>query len=511
MVLRRQFGSRTLTASAGSDVFLCKMSANGDVTWVKRAGGAGHDQALGVAVTPNGDRVYAVGIFNGSADFGDGKPIEAFSQGQDLFVWALTANGDFSFAKRIGTSKNEDHIACFADASGKLLATGAMMGTTVFDNKTLTASSDLYSDVFLCRFEKTGGIDLLKRYGGIYNEVGKAVYVDSRNMIYITGHFDTIATFGGTTVNSNGGRDMFITRLWPNGDVEWVRSGGGEFDDEGTGIAVSSTGVPYVSGTFDTEAYFDGYYVKGDKFTDAFVAAMVCGPNTDIMLNAAELTICEGVDTLLQAQTGYIGYTWKVNGVDVSQAGGGAGFNMGSLTPGKHNVTVEITDVYGCKGTSKTVAVEVLPAPPKPVITRLDNVLGCSIPDMQYQWYLNGVIVAGATSQTMEVRGDGYYRVKVTGDNGCSSWSDNFIIGPSSVPGISGHGVQVWPNPFTDAIEVKGAIGREIIITDMLGREVMRSTAVTDSETVRVVGSVGSYMLIVRNGGEVWTTMVQKR
>lgn len=90
----------TLTAAGDRDVFLVKLDSNGLLQWAERAGGAGTDQGLAIAVDALGV-VYVVGYFGdnllapGSATFGEGEANETTllsAGGTDLFVAKYDGN-----------------------------------------------------------------------------------------------------------------------------------------------------------------------------------------------------------------------------------------------------------------------------------------------------------------------------------------------------------------------------------------------------------------------------------
>ena len=50
-----------------------------------------------------------------------------------------------------------------------------------------------------------------------------------------------------------------------------------------------------------------------------------------------------------------------------------------------------------------------------------------------YQWYLNGVLLSGETSQIFSILGDGVYTVETTGANGCTAMSNVFEVVTSNI------------------------------------------------------------------------------
>lgn len=505
-----QFGTKSVTSTGSNDIFIAKVSTLGEVTWVKRAGSTKSDFATDVAVSPNGDRVYVVGNFSGSVNFGGSQPLESYAGEQDMFAWALSADGSYQWVKRIGYQGKDNSIFCSSDASGRLLTTGGMMQTTTFGEESLKANGEFEPDVFVCRFTKTGSTDLLNRFGGTFKDVGMAITSNSQGAIYITGQFDTTTTLGSTVLMSHGALDMFVMRLWPNGDAEWAQGAGGKFDDVGTGVVVGADGVPYVCGTFDTEAWFGADLIVGERFSDAFVAALECGPNTELKPPASTVTVCANSDSIVYAPNGYDTYQWYANGM-VQSTPKKAQLNLGSLPEGNHDVYVEIMDAYGCIGVSDTIHVTVTPGLPEPIVTKLGNVLSCSIPDVQYQWYWEGTPIAGGTNQNQELVGDGLYKVLISDNKGCSRFSANFIVGSTSVAGNELESLNVWPNPFTNAVTISGAANAVVTVSDVLGNVLAERTCRTNIEQFHLSVASGTYLVTVRTPIGSQTVMLVKQ
>src|SRR5690606_26553828 len=63
------FGSKKLTSSGGTDVFVAKLNSSGTVQWATRAGGTGNDLGYTVALGNRGE-LYVTGFYSGSAKFG---------------------------------------------------------------------------------------------------------------------------------------------------------------------------------------------------------------------------------------------------------------------------------------------------------------------------------------------------------------------------------------------------------------------------------------------------------
>lgn len=117
---------------------------------------------------------------------------------------------------------------------------------------------------------------------------------------------------------------------------------------------------------------------------------------------------------------------------------------------------------------------------PVPVINNNGNVLTSSIANGN-QWYLNGVLISGATSQTHTATADGIYTTKVTANN-CTLTSNEINITTTSVPNVDPAeiGMKVLPNPapggqFTLQLETTTRSNLDIILVNTTGQQVYKT------------------------------------
>jgi len=73
---------------------------------------------------------------------------------------------------------------------------------------------------------------------------------------YVTGRFSSTIRFGGTTLVSAGGLDMFLAKYGRYGKLLWIVQAGGASDDEGVGVDFDKAGNVYVAGGFTNSATF---------------------------------------------------------------------------------------------------------------------------------------------------------------------------------------------------------------------------------------------------------------
>lgn len=93
-----------------------------------------------------------------------------------------------------------------------------------------------------------------KAMGGNSRVSANGITVDAAGNVYITGTFLDTADFdpgsGVFNLTSNGGADIFISKLDSNGNFVWAKAVGGNESDGGNSIAVDSSGNVYTTGYF---------------------------------------------------------------------------------------------------------------------------------------------------------------------------------------------------------------------------------------------------------------------
>ncbi len=78
-------GPISVSSRGGTDIFLAKYDAAGDLVWVTSAGGPGADSAYALTVDSE-DHLYVTGSFSSTAIFGDQGASLCSRGGEDIFV-----------------------------------------------------------------------------------------------------------------------------------------------------------------------------------------------------------------------------------------------------------------------------------------------------------------------------------------------------------------------------------------------------------------------------------------
>jgi hypothetical protein len=168
------------------------------------------------------------------------------------------------YIKNIGGSGNNigDPLIT-VDNSGNIYTTSYFNGTVDFDpgvginNITSIGTNDTY----ISKLDNLGNLIWVKRFGGPGATYAHGITIDGSGNIYINGYFSNTTDFdpntGITNLTSNGGNDVFISKLDGNGNLIWVKSIGGISDELGKSIAVDASGNVIATGTYSGTADFD--------------------------------------------------------------------------------------------------------------------------------------------------------------------------------------------------------------------------------------------------------------
>ncbi|MBC7873495.1 MAG: hypothetical protein H7Y01_05850, partial [Ferruginibacter sp.] len=194
-------GVFNLTSTGWSDIFICKLDANGNFVWAKSIGNFQFDKGLGISTDAAGN-VYVTGHFRGTVDFDPGPGImdlTATGFGDDFFILKLDTGGNLAWARNMGTVSDEYSYTINVDANGNVYTSGHFKGTVDFDpgggvtNLTSVGVGVLY-DIFVSKLDAGGNFGWVRQlgsanpfYGFFYNQC--SIAFDVSGNVFIAGVF----------------------------------------------------------------------------------------------------------------------------------------------------------------------------------------------------------------------------------------------------------------------------------------------------------------------------------
>lgn len=269
------FGDGDRVAGGAADGFLSKYDLAGNHLWLRTVESVQGSEAItNVAVDANGS-LYTSAVFLGNVSFED----ESYtSQGmKDGLVRKLDFEGNELWTQQFGAVGDDPPNWIAADGSGRLLLGGTSNGDVSMGQEVLPKTAGY--DVLLGVYQSQAGSAIeTRRYGGSGDtDVTRVLAEPISNDVLVSGRLRY-----GATVNM-GGNDLhaaegaFLARFTT--DLEHVASRGIEGFLRADGLAADTDGNVFVGGTFQGGAPFGSKVTQSHGKKDGVV--MRLGPNLE--------------------------------------------------------------------------------------------------------------------------------------------------------------------------------------------------------------------------------------
>jgi hypothetical protein len=199
-----------------SDVYVIKLDANGNLQWTKTIGGKYHDLGRSIIQTSDGGYVIA----GTTKSFGAG--------GKDVYVVKLDANGNLQWTKTIGGPESEDGNSLIQTSDGGYVIAGY--------TESFGAGE---TDVYVVKLDAKGNLQWTKTIGGENDDKGYSLIQTSDGGYAIAGY---TSSFGA------GRDDIYVVKLDAKGNLQWTKTIGREYGDEGSSLIQTSDGGYAIAG-----------------------------------------------------------------------------------------------------------------------------------------------------------------------------------------------------------------------------------------------------------------------
>ncbi|RAU81440.1 Ig-like domain-containing protein, partial [Pontibacter arcticus] len=556
------FGNTTLTSHGSLDIFLAKYDASGSLLWAQRAGGTAEDKGYGIAVD-NSDNVYITGSFSGTAyfkyytvsiksfsdEFGStdaffarydsegnvqyarttmergndaghditiGKDGSIFITGyktlvnpdsklsdifyKELLIRKYDSSTQARWSKRVSKTGNIIGYGIKLDEEGNIYVTGDFEGKSTINGTVLNSSG--LNDIFVTKLNSYGDFVWAKSAGGLESENTRSLVLDKLGNIYIVGQFKGNATFGNSTLTSNGLEDVFVSKLNSSGDFQWTQKAGGLFNDSGHGISLDKHGNVFITGRFEGNALFGNNALYSTRLTsvlynregEMFIAKMMSGPEV------TGASICGSGSVVLTASGAddgnYRWYTVETGGTAIPNAHN-ATYITPVLTASTTYYVSVLSDGSESIRTAVSAIIKSLPSSPTTSATSLSYCQGAAALTLKaaganLQWYTSatgGTGSATAPTPSTATAGTTSYYVSQT-VNGCESPRAKIEVTVNALPA-------------KPVITISGSTslceGGSVVLTAPDASSYLWSTG--DIRQSITVSTAGSYTVKVTNAG----------
>jgi hypothetical protein len=242
------FGSKILISKGFNDVFVVKLSPDGNVSWAKQYGGSDYDWGQGIDCDDNGN-IYITGLFD-SDTINLGSNTFYNAGDDDIFVAKLDNSGNIIWAESEGGSQADVGTRIKTNSNGKVFLTGYFRSSfIVLGSDTLYNTGE--SDSFIAMLTASGTFQWGNSFKGSDDDFIRSLSVTDNDEIFLAGSFfsDTLR-IGYLSLYNNGDNDIFISRFNALGNPIWSKSTGGTDWDMAAGIAVDTFDNIYICGSF---------------------------------------------------------------------------------------------------------------------------------------------------------------------------------------------------------------------------------------------------------------------
>jgi hypothetical protein len=224
------------------------------------------DSQIGRSVIPADDgTVFIAGEFDDTLNFG-GVGLQGIGP-LDIFVAKLDEDGVPIWLSGIMNSNSIRIKEMDIDANGDVFICGQFQGTQFFGDSEISVADGW--DIYVAKIDGASGEWLwAQAAGGLQDDSGEGLAIDTNGNVYITGYFRVEATFGTTVLESYGQTDIFISAYNTDGIHQWAEHAGGESFDAGWGIHIDQSDNMFLCGEFINAADFDTVSVSTGNFSD---------------------------------------------------------------------------------------------------------------------------------------------------------------------------------------------------------------------------------------------------
>jgi hypothetical protein len=267
------FGGPIRTSNGGTDIVLVKFDSAGNYLWDKTFGDVSDTQfATGCGCDASGN-VFIAGVFEGSVNFGGGVLTSVGDR--DIFVAKFNSAGTYLWAKRFGSTAEEECQDMVVDVTNGVVIAGYTLGSVNFGGGVLTNLGSY--DAYLARFDGTGAHQWSKRFGDASSQYGAAVATDHWGNIFFGMNFLGTVNMGAGNVTTAGNFDIGIVQFGSGGGYQWSHQYGDASSQQVNAMAGEEfEGYVYFTGGNFGTVDFGGGPIVSAGFQDVFLAKLDC-------------------------------------------------------------------------------------------------------------------------------------------------------------------------------------------------------------------------------------------
>lgn len=263
------FGDDTLQAMRRSDLFVSKLTLDGEWLWSKTVSGLGNVVGNSIAVNAVGD-IFVAGYFDSTVFVNDKAIVN--DDNRDAFLLKMDSTGNVVWLEHWGGNVNEVSTEVALNLNGEPVVVGIFQDDFTYQG--VRFLSNALFETFVITFTDDGAM----RWGFQTPEgstcSGRSVAVDDFGNIYVTGSYRDSITFNNVTYVPRGIDDIFVLKIKGDGEVDWFKNAGGAEIDRAHHVSIDHENDIYITGRCTRTVFFDNSKFWVSVNSDGFVAKL---------------------------------------------------------------------------------------------------------------------------------------------------------------------------------------------------------------------------------------------
>lgn len=486
-------GNKSEDSRGVFDYWIIKIDSAGNQQWDKTFGGS--DQEYLYCVQQTHDGGYIAGGVTYSDVSGDvTEPFFNFGFA-DYWIVKTDAAGNKLWDKRFGGFFN-DHFVSLEQTTDDGYILGGWSDSGGGGNRTSPRKGN--SDFWVVKLDASGIKQWDRGYGGTQgglDDFGNVSQTSDGGYLMAGTSYSPIS--GDKSEDNLGAEQSWIIKTDPAGNREWDKTlhtalPNGQHDERGYALqtkdgcfAMANWTIADIGGdkTQSSRGTWDFWMIKYCDSTQSFL------PVAAIALFAYD--VCPGACTdFVNLSLNANAYQWNFPGATPDTSTAVNPVNICYASPGNYDVQLIATNVLNSDTLLLSNFVHVFPIPPPQAIVQNGDTLFANAGAVSYQWYLNGIAIAGANDVFWIAEESGNYNVVATDSNGCEVEAVIFDVIAGVQSTVPSPQLVVFPNPVTEKLEVgnlklEKAASVDVIIYNMIGRKIFFQTIQSNTNNIK--------------------------
>jgi hypothetical protein len=188
----------------------------------------------------------------------------------DGFVGVYDKDGAHLWSRNLGGTSTDECWAVAFDYLGNVIVAGYFRTAADFGGGSIVSNGG--ADIFLAKYDDAGNHMWSQGFGGTGDDFVNDVDTDAGANIAMTGRYFGSIDFGGGNLVSAGGNDAYLVKFNAAGGHSWSQRFGSTSNDEGQRVAFDELERIVVCGDFRNTVDFGGGNIASNGTADIFLA-----------------------------------------------------------------------------------------------------------------------------------------------------------------------------------------------------------------------------------------------